>query len=118
MSAVATARGRFEVHRGGNAAGPPLVLVGGLSDDHGSRGGVRPRLEPHYDCMEQIKVPTLQLGGSEDLPTRPELTRRMAERLPRAQVAWLPTGHMTFWEQPDAWAQRVRQFLDDTGDAR
>lgn len=264
MSGVATARGRFHVHRSGNAAGPPLVLVSGLADDHSSWGGVLPHLEPHYDCiafdnrgigaspvtpgpytiamlaqdaqaivealglervtaigssmggaicqewalaqpstvtrlvlsntyargdawlalvlehwidlarreaksdilqllryfcfspayvdanpevmrafldapvpdldgfasqaracmahdaearLAQIQVPTLLVGGTEDLLTRPELTRRMAERLPQAQVAWLPTGHMTFWEQPEAWAQRVRRFLDDTAAA-
>lgn len=67
--------------------------------------------------LARLEVPTLLIGGSEDILTRPEMTRRIAAGMPRAQVEWLKTGHMTFWEQPEAWAQRVLTFLGATGPA-
>lgn len=258
MSVVQTARGAFSVERAGNRAGPPLVFVSGVADDHASWAGVIPYLEPDYDCITfdnrgiggssisegpyaiqglaedaqaivsalglervtsigssmggaicqewalahpstvrrlvlsntyggcdawlelvldhwiglaqrqaasdlmqllryfcfspdyvaghpeairdfleapvpdlrgfaaqaqacrrhdaearlgSIQVPTLLIGGSEDILTRPELTRRIAGRMPHAEVAWLKAGHMTFWEQPAGWAQLVREYL-------
>jgi 3-oxoadipate enol-lactonase len=63
------------------------------------------------DRIGRIQAPTCIIGGEHDLLTRPELSRRLATAMPSAEVHWLPVGHMTFWEQPDAWASAVLDFF-------
>jgi 3-oxoadipate enol-lactonase len=58
-----------------------------------------------------IAAPTLVLVGEHDILTRPELSHRLAKAIPGASVSLLPTGHMTFWEQPQRWAEAVTKFL-------
>ena len=60
---------------------------------------------------EAIVEPTLVIAGEHDILTRPQLSRRLAARLPRAEFATLPTGHMVFWERPEAFGDLVEQFL-------
>ena len=33
--------------------------------------------------------------------------------MPAAELAWLPAGHMTFWERPREWAQLVDDFVSN-----
>jgi 3-oxoadipate enol-lactonase len=63
------------------------------------------------DRVASIEVPTLVVGGEHDILTRPALSRRLAAVIPSAELHWLPTGHMTFWEQPQAWATLVDDFI-------
>ena len=52
------------------------------------------------------------VGGEHDILTRPALSRRLAAAVPSAELRWLPVGHMTFWEQPDAWTTAVLEFIE------
>lgn len=61
--------------------------------------------------LAEIRHEVLVIGGTADILTRPELSRRLAEALPSARLEWLPAGHMTFWECPGEWAALVDGFL-------
>lgn len=63
------------------------------------------------DRLSAIDVPTLVLGGEHDILTRPELSERLAASIPSAKLSWLPTAHMTFWEEPRRWSTAVAQFI-------
>ena len=54
---------------------------------------------------------TLVIGGTDDILTRPALSRHLAAALPAAELEWVDAGHMLFWEQPAQWAALVRDFL-------
>jgi pimeloyl-ACP methyl ester carboxylesterase len=58
-----------------------------------------------------IGQPTLVIAGSFDILTRPVLSERLVARMPRATLRHLPTGHMVFWEMPEAFNSLVREFL-------
>lgn len=67
-----------------------------------------------HDALKRlpgIEIPTLVIGGEHDILTRPELTRSLAAAMRCCQVAWIPAGHMTFWEQPAQWARTVKEFI-------
>ncbi|PTX14486.1 pimeloyl-ACP methyl ester carboxylesterase [Pontibacter mucosus] len=79
--------------------------------------------EPVYDRLPELKVPTLILFGENDalIPNRylnPDLTTQAVanigrERITDSQVKLLPqAGHMLQFEQPEAFNQAVRAFLD------
>jgi pimeloyl-ACP methyl ester carboxylesterase len=59
-----------------------------------------------------VRQPSLVIGGKQDMLTRPRQSELLAEALPDSRLAWLDAGHMTFWEQPDAFVAVVREFLD------
>ncbi len=59
----------------------------------------------------QIRQPTLVIGGTFDILTRPALSERLAARMPKATLRNLPTGHMVFWEIPDEFNALVREFV-------
>jgi 3-oxoadipate enol-lactonase len=63
------------------------------------------------DRLAAIEVPTLVLGGEHDILTRPALSERLADSIPRAKLSWLPTAHMTFWEAPRRWSTAVAEFV-------
>jgi 3-oxoadipate enol-lactonase len=59
-----------------------------------------------------IAAPTLLLTGTEDNVVDPRNTDVLAERIPAARVERLTgTGHLFFWEQPDAVVRIVTEFL-------
>jgi pimeloyl-ACP methyl ester carboxylesterase len=58
-----------------------------------------------------IRQPALVIGGEFDILTRPALSERLSARLPMASLRILPTGHMIFWEMPDAFNRLVREFV-------
>lgn len=72
----------------------------------------RPDQRPH---LGEIRVPTLVVGGEDDLLTPPECSQEMAAAIPGAELLLLPRcGHLLTWEQPAAvtaalctWRQRV-----------
>ena len=59
----------------------------------------------------QISQPTLIIAGTFDILTRLVLSERLAARLPKATLRNLATGHMVFWEMPDAFNAVVRDFV-------
>lgn len=64
-------------------------------------------------AAERIGQRTLVIAGEHDILTRPEQSRMLVELIAKAEPAWLPTGHMTFWEQPGPFVRLVRAFLSD-----
>jgi pimeloyl-ACP methyl ester carboxylesterase len=113
-----TAQGRFAVNDTGPREGRPVVLVAGLGDDHASWESVLPYLAPEYRCLTfdnrgigDLTQPALVLAGRHDILTRKELSQELADTLPDAQLELLDTGHMTFWEAPEAWGHLVRRWL-------
>ena len=59
-----------------------------------------------------ITAPTLLVTGTEDNVVDPRNADVLAERIPGAEVERLEgTGHLFFWEQPDAFVRILREFL-------
>jgi aminoacrylate hydrolase len=63
------------------------------------------------DRLGEIDVPTLVIAATQDAVVRPEMSSRMAERLPRAQLVRIDSGRMFMWEQPDHFAEAINAFL-------
>ena len=66
------------------------------------------------DRLPLLAVPTLVIGGEQDILTRPAFSQRLAAAIPDAKLSWLETGHMTFWERPDEWAAILDTFVAGT----
>ena len=69
-----------------------------------------------HDCwarLGEIRVPALVLVAESDVFIRPDLSRRMLERLPDARWASVPGGHAVMWENPAAWNQAIVGFIRD-----
>ena len=59
-----------------------------------------------------IEAPTLLLTGTEDNVVDPRNTDVLAERIPGARVERIAgTGHLFFWDRPDAVVRIVTEFL-------
>jgi 3-oxoadipate enol-lactonase len=59
-----------------------------------------------------IAAPTLIVTGTEDNVVDPRNSDVLAERIPGAEVQRIDnTGHLFFWEQPDAFVRIVSEFL-------
>jgi pimeloyl-ACP methyl ester carboxylesterase len=60
----------------------------------------------------EIRQPTLVLQGTEDNVVDPRNADVLAARIPGARVVLVPgTGHLFFWEDPDAFLAPVTDFL-------
>jgi 3-oxoadipate enol-lactonase len=64
-----------------------------------------------FSRLADISQPTLVVGGSYDILTRPQLSRRIAEAIPHARLEMLDAAHMIFAEDPVRWQQAVRGWL-------
>jgi pimeloyl-ACP methyl ester carboxylesterase len=71
------------------------------------------RDRPDYsELLAEIHVPTLVIGGRDDRLVPPEQTRRLARRIPGAQLTVIPdAGHLTPMEQPVATSRVIAEFL-------
>ncbi len=59
-----------------------------------------------------IAAPTLIVTGTEDNVVDPRNSDVLAERIPGAEVERIDnTGHLFFWEQPDACVRIISEFL-------
>ena len=68
-----------------------------------------PRLHEH---LHRIPTPTLLLWGEHDRLIPPALAQAWLAGLPVAELRLLPeAGHMVPFEQPEAWAAAVAEFL-------
>ncbi len=64
--------------------------------------------------LEEIRVPTLVITGSEDAVYPPAMAKDMARRIPRARLVEIPeAGHMTNLEQPERFNRAVMDFLKE-----
>jgi pimeloyl-ACP methyl ester carboxylesterase/acyl-CoA thioesterase FadM len=62
--------------------------------------------------LEEIRVPTLVIGGREDRLVPPDSARRLAREVPGAQLTLIPdAGHLTPLEQPVATSRVIAEFL-------
>ncbi len=62
--------------------------------------------------IEAIRVPTLIIGGDEDMVYPPELAHEMARRIPGAQLVMMEgAGHLVNLEQPERFDAAVLPFL-------
>jgi pimeloyl-ACP methyl ester carboxylesterase len=63
--------------------------------------------------LKTVRCPTLIVVGSEDAATTPEDARELHVVIPRSELIVLEgAGHMSNWEQPEAFNAAVRSFLD------
>ncbi|ANZ20601.1 putative hydrolase or acyltransferase of alpha/beta superfamily [Streptomyces noursei ATCC 11455] len=84
---------------------------GSDSRDHGSYQSVREPLT--LTRLARLpSVPVLVLAGDEDRYAPPPVMQRVADHLPNAEFHLMPyAGHSAYWEQPQEWNRRVRNFL-------
>jgi len=69
--------------------------------------------EDFSDRLARIACPTLVLVGADDALTPPSESQRMARDIPGALYREIPgAGHLSHFEQPDAFNAAVREFLD------
>ncbi|KOV21017.1 alpha/beta hydrolase [Streptomyces virginiae] len=86
-------------------------------------GSVPPGTADHVALLEgadlrseiaALDVPSLVVATTEDLLVPLPLQRELADTLPGARLAELPTGHLPFAERPAEWAALVSDFLRAT----
>jgi 3-oxoadipate enol-lactonase len=69
-----------------------------------------------HDCwarLGEIRARALVLVAESDVFIRPDLSRRMLERLPDARWASVAGGHAVMWENPSAWNGAIVAFVQD-----
>ena len=65
------------------------------------------------DLLSTIACPTLVLVGEDDQATPVAESEYMAQRIPGANLVTIPqAGHLSNFEQPDAFNQALKAFLD------
>jgi len=64
-----------------------------------------------WDRVAEIVLPTLVLVAESDIFIRPDLSRRLLERLPAGHWAAVPGGHAVMWENPGAWNGAIVEFI-------
>ena len=73
------------------------------------------RQESYWDRLDELELPLLLVAGEHDSKYS-EINRRMSERLRQAEVVTIPAaGHNSHFEQPQAFAETVAQFLTRIG---
>ncbi len=71
------------------------------------------------EAARAIRVPTLVLGGAQDVSTPPDLGRALAEAIPGARFALIDqAGHLPCVEQSDRYAARIKTFVEEIRYAR
>ncbi len=75
--------------------------------------GMAQRLDSS-DLLPGIHVPTLVIVGEQDALTPPNVAQSYARQIPNAQYTTIPyAGHLSNLEQPGAFLQAVRGFLQN-----
>jgi pimeloyl-ACP methyl ester carboxylesterase len=68
------------------------------------------------DLLAEIICPTLVVVGEQDALTPPNAAQDYAARIPNAQFVVIPrAGHLSNLEQPEAFLQAIRNFLQTIG---
>jgi pimeloyl-ACP methyl ester carboxylesterase len=63
--------------------------------------------------LHRIDIPTLLLWGAEDRIVTPTYGEGWRHAIPRARLEIIPrAGHFPHWEQPEAFVERFRVFVD------
>ncbi|WSQ14694.1 alpha/beta hydrolase [Streptomyces sp. NBC_01231] len=63
------------------------------------------------DDLAAITVPTLVISTTDDRLVSTNLHRHLAQTIPGAQLADIPTGHLPMLERTDEWLQLITDFL-------
>ncbi|WP_326599414.1 alpha/beta fold hydrolase [Streptomyces sp. NBC_01803] len=61
-----------------------------------------------------VTVPTLVISTTHDALVTPIHHHALADAIPNARLAELPTGHLPFLERPAEWLTQIRDFLAAT----
>jgi len=87
--------------------------IAGARDLRGYKGHFTADLAHEtLDRLPQISCPVLVVYGAEDLVTRPEYNRRVAEAIPGAKTVEIPRGgHLALLEHPEAVNNAIDGFL-------
>ncbi|SDR19121.1 alpha/beta fold hydrolase [Thermostaphylospora chromogena] len=64
--------------------------------------------------LAAITVPTLVISTTLDQLVTPYHHRQLADAVPGARYAEIPTGHLPFIERPEQWGALIRDFLRDS----
>ncbi|MGI5261670.1 alpha/beta fold hydrolase [Streptomyces angustmyceticus] len=64
------------------------------------------------DDLAALRVPTLVISTTADHLAPPALHRHLADTIPGAQLAEIPTGHLPMVERPEEWQKLITDFLD------
>lgn len=68
---------------------------------------------PLHAALPALPMPVLLVVGAEDAKFR-AIAEEMAAQIPRSRIAGIPeAGHAAHLENPEAFAERVRAFLDE-----
>ncbi|MEU9790830.1 alpha/beta fold hydrolase [Streptomyces sparsogenes] len=62
--------------------------------------------------LGRVRVPTLVISTAVDSLVTPYHHRQVADGIPGAEFAELPSGHLPFVEAPAEWLGLIRKFLD------
>jgi 3-oxoadipate enol-lactonase len=92
----------------------PEFLAAPLPDMDGLKAAIS-ACQGHdlLDRLAEIEVPALVISASQDAVVRPQMSSRIAERLQRARLVEIDSGHMIMWEQPDLFAETIKAFLSE-----
>ncbi|HEV3267154.1 MAG TPA: alpha/beta hydrolase [Acidimicrobiales bacterium] len=91
----------------------PEFLATPLPDMDGLKAAIAAcRSHDLLDRLAEINVPTLVLSASQDVVVRPQMSSRMADRLPKSQLVEIDSGHMIMWERPDLFAEAIKTFIE------
>ncbi len=63
-----------------------------------------------YDHLHNIKIPTLVYGGRYDGSNPPEVTKKMAERIPNSKLEIVDHGHGSWFFDSTVW-EKIINFL-------
>lgn len=89
--------------------GPDIIAGVTLNaDDPDSALGARRQLEARadhntWDRLPSITAPTLVAGGNYDLVSPPDNVRRLAARIPHAQLQFFDGGHLFMLQEATTW---------------
>ena len=62
--------------------------------------------------LDPLRIPTLIIGGTDDLLVSPEQLTETQQAIPGAELTLIPSaGHLVMLEQPTAFVNRLKQFL-------
>jgi 3-oxoadipate enol-lactonase len=76
-------------------------------------GAIRERPDS-TDLLEKINVPTLLVGGAEDVLSTPEIMKGMAKQVPSSYHLTLENaGHLSNLEAPEEFNAALRAFLEE-----
>ena len=63
------------------------------------------------DRLGGVTLPTLVIAGAHDAGALPAMSEAMASRIAGAQLKTLEAAHISVLEQPQAFAQALREFI-------